>query len=202
MPQVTGPRSDVAERNARYVTRPGPVRGKLHHAKTGAGAVAIAVAAAIPGTIVSNLLPRPMTMLTFGHPSGRLKIGAEAAETDGRRQEAGGRRQEAGGRRQEAGGRRQVTKAVMSRRARRLLVGQVFTPSLQDGSVHVVRGCPGKDQTELPPLNFEQHAAAQQPIDSTGLADPGHSLANPALTRRSVVTDAALRRSRKTSFEA
>jgi probable AcnD-accessory protein PrpF len=86
--------------------------GKLHHAMTGTGAVAIAVAAAIPDTIVSSILPRPMTRLTFGHPSGLLKVGAEATEINGQWQ---------------------VTKATMSRTARRLMVGQVFTPSLQNG---------------------------------------------------------------------
>ncbi|OWT54198.1 2-methylaconitate cis-trans isomerase PrpF [Candidimonas nitroreducens] len=82
--------------------------GKLHHAMTGTGAVAIAVAAAIPDTVVSRTLgggshPR----LVFGHPSGRLSVGAEAIERDGGWK---------------------VTKAIMSRSARRLMDGQVFVP--------------------------------------------------------------------------
>ncbi|NJD89433.1 MAG: 2-methylaconitate cis-trans isomerase PrpF [Betaproteobacteria bacterium] len=84
--------------------------GKLHHAMTGTGAVAIAVAAAIPGTIV-NAAVRPGTSndsVRFGHPSGTLAVGAEA-------------RQE--------GGEWKVTKAVMSRSARRLMEGWVRVPS-------------------------------------------------------------------------
>jgi len=84
--------------------------GVLHHAMTGTGAVAIAVAAAIPGTIV-NAAVRPGTpgdAVRFGHPSGTLAVGAEA-------------RQE--------GGEWKVTKAVMSRSARRLMEGWVRVPS-------------------------------------------------------------------------
>ena len=82
--------------------------GKLHHAMTGTGAVAIAVAAAIPETLVSRTLgggshPR----LVFGHPSGRLSVGAEAVESEGEWR---------------------VTKAIMSRSARRLMDGQIFVP--------------------------------------------------------------------------
>ena len=52
--------------------------GKLHHAMTGTGAVAIAAAGAIPGTIVQRML-RPGTdpaRVRFGHPSGTLAVGA------------------------------------------------------------------------------------------------------------------------------
>ncbi|MDM0040165.1 2-methylaconitate cis-trans isomerase PrpF [Variovorax sp. J22G21] len=84
--------------------------GKLHHAMTGTGAVAIAVAAAIPGTLVSRLLANGSSgTVRFGHPSGSLFVGAEAAETRG-----------------EWG----VTKAIMSRSARRIMDGQVFVPSV------------------------------------------------------------------------
>ena len=83
--------------------------GKLHHAMTGTGAVAIAVAAAIPGTLVSRVLGGGRyDEIRFGHPSGTLKVGADAAEQ---------------------GGTWAVTKAVMSRSARRLMDGQVFVPS-------------------------------------------------------------------------
>ena len=54
--------------------------GKLHHAMMGTGAVAIATAAAIPGTLV-NLAAGggERNSVVFGHPSGTLKVGAEAA---------------------------------------------------------------------------------------------------------------------------
>ncbi|WP_076997310.1 2-methylaconitate cis-trans isomerase PrpF [Variovorax sp. KK3] len=83
--------------------------GKLHHAMTGTGAVAIAVAAAIPGTLVSRLLGQGRHgEVCFGHPSGALAVGAEASEQDGTWT---------------------VDKAVMSRSARRLMDGQVFVPA-------------------------------------------------------------------------
>ena len=58
--------------------------GKLHHAMMGTGAVAIATAAAIPGTLV-NLAAGggERNAVVFGHPSGTLRVGAEAAERDG-----------------------------------------------------------------------------------------------------------------------
>jgi len=83
--------------------------GKLHHAMTGTGAVAIASAAAVPGTIVHRVL-RPGTdpaRVRFGHPSGTLSVGAAAAQQDGAWV---------------------VTKAVMSRSARRLMEGWVLVP--------------------------------------------------------------------------
>jgi len=83
--------------------------GKLHHAMTGTGAVAIAVAAAIPGTLVSRVLGGGRRdEVRFGHPSGTLKVGADAAQQDGTWA---------------------VTKALMSRSARRLMEGQVFVSS-------------------------------------------------------------------------
>ncbi len=83
--------------------------GKLHHAMTGTGAVAIAVAAAIPGTLVSRLLGGGRhDEICFGHPSGTLTVGADASELDGTWA---------------------VTKALMSRSARRLMEGQVFVPA-------------------------------------------------------------------------
>ncbi|WCM92274.1 2-methylaconitate cis-trans isomerase PrpF [Acidovorax sp. NCPPB 2350] len=83
--------------------------GKLHHAMTGTGAVAIAVAAAIPGTLVSRLLGEGRHReVRFGHPSGTLRVGAEAAEV---------------------GGSWTVTKALMSRSARRLMDGNIYVPA-------------------------------------------------------------------------
>jgi len=83
--------------------------GKLHHAMMGTAAVAIGTAAAIPGTLV-NLAAGGGTRnaVRFGHPSGTLRVGAEASEVDGQWT---------------------VTKAVMSRSARVLMEGQVRVPA-------------------------------------------------------------------------
>jgi 2-methylaconitate isomerase len=82
--------------------------GQLHHAMTGTGAVAIAAAAAIPGTLLSRLLGgRAGAAIRFGHPSGILRVGAEATQTDG-----GWR----------------IAKVTMSRSARRLMEGWVRVP--------------------------------------------------------------------------
>jgi 2-methylaconitate isomerase len=84
--------------------------GKLHHAMTGTGAVGIAVAAAIKGTVVHRYV-RPGTdpsRIRFGHPSGTLSVGAAAVEE---------------------GGEWKVSKAVMSRSARRLMEGWVLVPT-------------------------------------------------------------------------
>ena len=82
--------------------------GQLHHAMTGTGAISLAVAAAIPGNIVSRIAgPRADGRLRVGHPSGRLVVGAEAVERNGGWI---------------------VTKALMSRSARRLMEGWVIVP--------------------------------------------------------------------------
>ncbi len=82
--------------------------GVLHHAMTGTGAVAIAAAAAIPGTIVHRVAPvRPDGRVRFGHPSGTLKVGAEVSKD---------------------GNQWKVTKVMMSRSARRLMEGWVRVP--------------------------------------------------------------------------
>jgi probable AcnD-accessory protein PrpF len=83
--------------------------GKLHHAMMGTAAVAIGTAAAIPGTLV-NLAAGggEKDCVTFGHPSGTLKVGAEAAELAGRWT---------------------VNKVVMSRSARILMQGWVHIPA-------------------------------------------------------------------------
>ena len=82
--------------------------GVLHHAMTGTGAVAIAAAAAIPGTIVHRVAPvGPDGCVRFGHPSGTLKVGAEVSGD---------------------GNHWKVTKVMMSRSARRLMEGWVRVP--------------------------------------------------------------------------
>ena len=84
--------------------------GVLHHAMTGTGAVAIAAAAAIPGTIVSRVAPAGGDgRVRFGHPSGTLSVGAEAREE---------------------GGQWTVRKVMMSRSARRLMEGWVRVPDV------------------------------------------------------------------------
>ncbi|RIZ50205.1 2-methylaconitate cis-trans isomerase PrpF [Vibrio sp. PID23_8] len=83
--------------------------GKLHHAMMGTAAVAIASAACVPGTLV-NLAAGggDKESVTFGHPSGTLKVGAKAKETDQGWV---------------------VEKATMSRSARILMEGFVRVPS-------------------------------------------------------------------------
>jgi probable AcnD-accessory protein PrpF len=82
--------------------------GKLHHAMMGTAAVAIGTAAAIPGTLV-NLAAGggERESVTFGHPSGTLKVGASASEQSGNWV---------------------VDKVVMSRSARILMEGWVRIP--------------------------------------------------------------------------
>ncbi|CAA6816807.1 MAG: 2-methylaconitate cis-trans isomerase [uncultured Thiotrichaceae bacterium] len=82
--------------------------GLLHHAMMGTAAVAIGTAAAIPGTLV-NLAAGggDRSSVTFGHPSGTLKVGAEASENDGEWT---------------------VNKVIMSRSARVLMEGTVRIP--------------------------------------------------------------------------
>jgi len=82
--------------------------GKLHHAMMGTAAVAIGTAAAIPGTLV-NLAAGggERSAVRFGHPSGTLRVGAEAVLDDGQWR---------------------VAKASMSRSARVLMEGWVRVP--------------------------------------------------------------------------
>ena len=82
--------------------------GKLHHAMMGTAAVAIGTAAAVPGTLV-NLAAGGgnLEAVRFGHPSGTLRVGAQAALVDGQWS---------------------VTKAIMSRSARVLMEGWVRVP--------------------------------------------------------------------------
>ncbi|MDR3383438.1 2-methylaconitate cis-trans isomerase PrpF [Cupriavidus basilensis] len=82
--------------------------GKLHHAMMGTAAVAIGTAAAITGTLV-NLAAGggERNAVRFGHPSGTLRVGAQASQVDGEWT---------------------VTKAIMSRSARVLMEGWVRVP--------------------------------------------------------------------------
>jgi len=82
--------------------------GKLHHAMMGTASVAIATAAAVPGTLV-NLAAGggQRDAVRFGHPSGTLRVGAAVESVDGQWT---------------------VTKAVMSRSARILMEGWVRVP--------------------------------------------------------------------------
>ncbi len=82
--------------------------GKLHHAMMGTAAVAIGTAAAIPGTLVNTAAGGgARDAVRFGHPSGTLRVGAQATEVDGEWR---------------------VTKAIMSRSARVLMEGRVRVP--------------------------------------------------------------------------
>ena len=82
--------------------------GKLHHAMMGTAAVAIGTAAAIPGTLV-NLAAGggEREAVRFGHPSGTLRVGAQASQVNGEWS---------------------VKKAIMSRSARVLMEGWVRVP--------------------------------------------------------------------------
>jgi probable AcnD-accessory protein PrpF len=82
--------------------------GKLHHAMMGTAAVAIGTAAAVPGTLV-NLAAGggDLQAVRFGHPSGTLRVGAQATLVDGQWT---------------------VTKAIMSRSARVLMEGWIRVP--------------------------------------------------------------------------
>ncbi|WP_420142259.1 2-methylaconitate cis-trans isomerase PrpF [Sphingomonas sp.] len=83
--------------------------GKLHHAMMGTASVAIAAAAAVPGTLVNKAAGGgERTSIRFGHPSGALRVGAEAHQADGQWV---------------------ITKAVMSRSARVLMDGHVHVPA-------------------------------------------------------------------------
>ncbi|MDO9452678.1 MAG: 2-methylaconitate cis-trans isomerase PrpF [Stagnimonas sp.] len=82
--------------------------GKLHHAMMGTCAVAIGTAAAIPGTLVNTAAGGgARTAVRFGHPSGTLRVGAEATQEQGQWV---------------------VKKAIMSRSARVLMEGWVKVP--------------------------------------------------------------------------
>ena len=82
--------------------------GKLHHAMMGTAAVAIGTAAAVTGTLVNIAAGGgEKSAVRFGHPSGTLRVGAEAKLVNGQWT---------------------VTKAIMSRSARTLMSGWVHVP--------------------------------------------------------------------------
>jgi probable AcnD-accessory protein PrpF len=82
--------------------------GKLHHAMMGTAAVAIGTASAIPGTLLNQAAGGvDRDEVTFGHPSGTLKVGAKAVFSDGNWQ---------------------VKAVTMSRSARVLMEGKVRAP--------------------------------------------------------------------------
>ncbi len=83
--------------------------GKLHHAMMGTASVAIAVAACVPGTLVNAAAGGGARKeVRFGHPSGTLRVGAEALQENGTWA---------------------VKKAIMSRSARVLMEGFVRVPN-------------------------------------------------------------------------
>jgi len=85
--------------------------GKLHHAMMGTASVAIATAAAVPGTLVNAAAGGgSRDAVRFGHPSGTLRVGADVRQADGQWI---------------------ATKAVMSRSARVLMDGAVRVPQEQ-----------------------------------------------------------------------
>jgi probable AcnD-accessory protein PrpF len=82
--------------------------GKLHHAMMGTASVAIATAAAIPGTLVNEAAGGgAREAVTFGHPSGTMRVGAAAEQVDGQWV---------------------VRRALMSRSARVLMEGHLRVP--------------------------------------------------------------------------
>ena len=82
--------------------------GALHHAYTGTGAVALAVAAALPGSVVARRARSgASSRVRIGHPSGTMTVGAEVVPKDGEWE---------------------VRRALMSRSARRLMSGEVWVP--------------------------------------------------------------------------
>ncbi|XDF33137.1 2-methylaconitate cis-trans isomerase PrpF [Paracidovorax avenae] len=82
--------------------------GRLHHAMMGTAAVAIGVAAAVPGTVVHRAAGGgTRDAVRFGHPSGVLRVGAEARQENGRWT---------------------VARALMGRSARVLMEGWVRVP--------------------------------------------------------------------------
>jgi probable AcnD-accessory protein PrpF len=91
--------------------------GKLHHAMMGTASVAIATAAAIPGTLVNEAAGGGVReSVNFGHPSGTMRVGAAAECVDGQWL---------------------VRRALMSRSARVLMEGHVRVPDNDFGEMPV-----------------------------------------------------------------
>jgi probable AcnD-accessory protein PrpF len=84
--------------------------GRLHHAFTGTGSIATAVAAALPGSVVAGVCRETPAgvPIRIGHPAGRLEVGATVLQHDGEWV---------------------VEKAIMRRTARRLMEGSVLVPA-------------------------------------------------------------------------
>lgn len=100
---------EVSEQNVDLLVRALSM-GKLHHAMMGTAAVAIGTAAAVPGTLVNLAAGKEnIDTVNFGHPSGTLKVGAQAELVNGQWQ---------------------VKKALMSRSARVLMEGWIRVPDL------------------------------------------------------------------------
>lgn len=98
--------------------------GKLHHAYTGTGAIALVVAASVTGTVVSQTLGKALPAersLNFGQPSGLTSM---AAEVSGK------------------GNDWQVAKVVMCRSARRLMEGNVLVPQAPEPVAELVPEAP------------------------------------------------------------
>lgn len=92
--------------------------GKLHHAMMGTASVAVAAAAAIPGTVVHAAMDGDSEgLVSFGHPSGVMRVGVDVKQLSGLWT---------------------VTKAVMSRSARVLMEGVVCVPSGYDSVFEVL----------------------------------------------------------------
>ena len=81
---------------------------QFHHALPGTGAIALAAAAALPGTLLAPWRPAQGSGLRMGHPSGCIETEAEAG--------------------QDAGGGWHIRRVSVSRSARRLMTGQVWVP--------------------------------------------------------------------------
>lgn len=89
--------------------------GQLHHAMMGTAAVAIAAAATTQGTLVNQSAGGgDISQVTFGHPSGTLKVGGKSEQVD----DGNG------------GTKWQAKKVSMSRSARRIMVGEVYVPQV------------------------------------------------------------------------
>lgn len=83
--------------------------GQFHHALPGTGAIALAAAAALPGTVVDGCRRARGGALRMGHPSGRIVVEAEAVPDAS---PCGWR----------------IARVSVSRSARRLMTGQVWVP--------------------------------------------------------------------------
>ncbi|WP_434353932.1 2-methylaconitate cis-trans isomerase PrpF [Psychrobacter sp. HD31] len=89
--------------------------GQLHHAMMGTAAVAIAAAATTQGTLVNQAAGgSEISEVTFGHPSGTLKVGGKSEQVDDGIK----------------GKKWQAKKVSMSRSARRIMVGEVYVPQV------------------------------------------------------------------------